>query len=268
MTLNSVVLPAPLGPIRPVMWPACAVNETSVTALMPPKRTATSRTSRTSSVARRSATSMSAADVDKSGLLLQEDRSWSGGLGRGVHPLLPVRPQPSGERRDAAADPVRVAADTDRSEAGQEELHVAQLREVVVEHGEQCEDKGADERARRCVDAADAREQQHHQAEQGVEVNRRSRLRDAGKQHARETGDRGRRAERDELGPVDVDAEGRASRRRVVHRDQTPAERAAAYGEDRDRLYRENNRAEDEIGAVGLHGDAGDVGTRNVEAPA
>src|SRR3546814_17839731 len=46
MTLNSVVLPAPLGPIRPVTCPAATSRSTSRTALWPPKRTLAPRTSR------------------------------------------------------------------------------------------------------------------------------------------------------------------------------------------------------------------------------
>src|SRR5690242_19899042 len=107
---------------------------------MPPKRTAISRTSRTSSLARRSATSTSAACVDKARLLLQEDRGRSGGLGWGVHSLLALRPQPLTEGGDAAADPVGVAADADRGEAGQQELKVAQLRDRSEERrvGKEC----------------------------------------------------------------------------------------------------------------------------------
>ena len=39
--LNSVVLPAPLGPIRPTILPASTSNETPSSATMPPKRTPT-----------------------------------------------------------------------------------------------------------------------------------------------------------------------------------------------------------------------------------
>src|ERR1700722_8977495 len=45
MTLNNVVFPAPLGPISPVTSPADAVSETPESAVTPPKRTATARTS-------------------------------------------------------------------------------------------------------------------------------------------------------------------------------------------------------------------------------
>src|SRR3954468_971836 len=45
ITLNSVVLPAPFGPMSPVTWPGAADSETSSTATLPPKRTMTSSTS-------------------------------------------------------------------------------------------------------------------------------------------------------------------------------------------------------------------------------
>ncbi len=37
MRLNSVVLPAPLGPIRPKSSPRCTENDTRLTAMTPPK---------------------------------------------------------------------------------------------------------------------------------------------------------------------------------------------------------------------------------------
>src|SRR4051794_15707343 len=45
ITLKSVVLPAPLGPMRPVMRPAGALNDTLSTARLPPNRTTTPSTS-------------------------------------------------------------------------------------------------------------------------------------------------------------------------------------------------------------------------------
>ncbi len=46
-TLNSVVLPAPLGPMRPVTPPSATERETSLSTWAPPKATETSVTSRT-----------------------------------------------------------------------------------------------------------------------------------------------------------------------------------------------------------------------------
>ena len=43
-TLKSVVLPAPFGPIRPVIVPSSAANETSSSATIPPNRSVTSST--------------------------------------------------------------------------------------------------------------------------------------------------------------------------------------------------------------------------------
>src|SRR5438270_7146546 len=44
MTLKIVVLPAPFGPINPVIVPSSTSNETSSSALIPPKRRCTFRT--------------------------------------------------------------------------------------------------------------------------------------------------------------------------------------------------------------------------------
>src|SRR5256885_10764070 len=45
MQLKMVVLPAPLGPISPTIWPRSTSNETSSLATSPPKRLVTWRTS-------------------------------------------------------------------------------------------------------------------------------------------------------------------------------------------------------------------------------
>src|SRR5688500_2412041 len=45
MTLKSVVLPAPLGPIRPKISPCATESETSSSAVNPPKRFVMPRTS-------------------------------------------------------------------------------------------------------------------------------------------------------------------------------------------------------------------------------
>src|ERR1700753_1542888 len=46
MTLNSVVLPAPLGPITPRTSPRETSSDTSSSAVMPPNATVTPRTAR------------------------------------------------------------------------------------------------------------------------------------------------------------------------------------------------------------------------------
>src|ERR1700730_8540582 len=50
MAFSKVLLPAPLGPITPTVSPRVTSKETESTATRPPKRTVTSRTSRSSSV--------------------------------------------------------------------------------------------------------------------------------------------------------------------------------------------------------------------------
>src|SRR6185436_6819000 len=51
MMANSVVLPAPLGPISAVMQPASAVNDARLTASRPPKRRETFSTRSSSAMA-------------------------------------------------------------------------------------------------------------------------------------------------------------------------------------------------------------------------
>jgi hypothetical protein len=46
MTLNTVVLPAPFGPMTPTTWPSGTAKETSSSASRPPKRTLTFCTDR------------------------------------------------------------------------------------------------------------------------------------------------------------------------------------------------------------------------------
>src|SRR5437588_593038 len=46
MLLNRVVLPAPLGPMRPTMAPSATSSETPPSACSPPKASVASRTSR------------------------------------------------------------------------------------------------------------------------------------------------------------------------------------------------------------------------------
>src|SRR3954470_6267247 len=141
MTLNSVVLPAPFGPIRPVICPSRADRRTSVSAWMPPKFTETSTTSRTACGSRRpvpSAAANSVAGADKGPLLLEEDgrgRSLrrDGAVGGLRPPHAAGVPSPSRPLRDPAADAVRVAADADRRDAGEQELVLQERRQVRQE---------------------------------------------------------------------------------------------------------------------------------------
>ncbi len=97
--------------------------------------------------------------------------------------------------------------------------------QVRQERGEQREDERAEQHTGGGVDAADAGQQQHDQADQSMKLlrvdlrSRRRTGRPPSPAHARR-----RAVNDDQLGPVDVDAERRARRGRVVERDEAPAE--------------------------------------------
>src|SRR5438128_243885 len=126
MTLNVVVLPAPLGPMSPVIWPSRADRLTSVTALMPPNLTDTSTISRTAWGSRRPprvSVGVSVAGADKAALLFHEHgRRGSGDGARGnerrfrrhADSVADVGAQVG----DPAADAVGVATDGDGRDAG------------------------------------------------------------------------------------------------------------------------------------------------------
>src|SRR3954453_9041681 len=126
MTLKVVVLPAPLGPIRPVMWPAYAVMSALLTAVTPPKRTVTSSTDRTGTVSSTTGSASSLArDAGKASLLevggrRAPDRTSVARSGRTPGPA-----QPFDAVLDAGGEPVGVASDAD---PGQSRDQVAQLR--------------------------------------------------------------------------------------------------------------------------------------------
>src|SRR4051794_23840887 len=105
MTLNNVVLPAPLGPIRPVISPCAAARLTSVSAFTPPKRTATFATWSTASATIELSLggSRSAAGVDKARLLFEEHCGGTGRLCRHVRGLGcgTVRAETLGDLRDS-----------------------------------------------------------------------------------------------------------------------------------------------------------------------
>src|SRR4051795_3328694 len=138
MTLNVVVLPAPLGPMSPVIWPSRADRLTSVTALMPPNLTDTSTISRTAWGSRRPDCPVdrtdSVAGADKGAALLFHEhgrRSACGGARRDerrfrrhAEDVAHVGAQVG----DPAADAVGIPADRDGGDAGQQELVVEHVR--------------------------------------------------------------------------------------------------------------------------------------------
>src|SRR4051794_3927560 len=130
MTLNVVVLPAPLGPIRPVICPRRAERLTSLTALMPPNLTETSMISSAACGSCRTVrTVLSVAGADKAALLLEEGRRDRPGDGAGrnegglrchAERLAHV----AGAWGDSTADAVGVTPHADRGNAGEQELVV------------------------------------------------------------------------------------------------------------------------------------------------
>src|SRR2546429_2261862 len=104
MTLNSVVLPAPLGPMSPVTRPAAASRSIPARALTPPKRTSTASTR----------------NSDRILHLLGLGGAPRGGgdnvLRLDVSPGQPA--DASAERRELARPPVGVAPHSQGAEAG------------------------------------------------------------------------------------------------------------------------------------------------------
>src|SRR5204862_3125105 len=98
--------------MSPVICRGRAVRVTSVRALTPPKRTAIWLTERTASASAGSSTAgaNSGADMDKAGLLLEEDRCRPGGLRRFHRRRRAAarRTEPVGDLGDAPTDAVGV----------------------------------------------------------------------------------------------------------------------------------------------------------------
>src|SRR3954447_7392012 len=129
MTLNSVVLPAPFGPMRPVIEPGSADSDASLTAVMPPKRTVTPVTS-------------SKAMAGHLGLGDRLVLNRSRGRRPADQELQSARHRPPGRGEPQPAEqdvhqPVGVAAEQDRAEADDEELQPGQGRDRRLQHGQQ-----------------------------------------------------------------------------------------------------------------------------------
>src|SRR5438874_556200 len=125
MTLNSVVLPAPLGPIRPVTRPAAASRSSPANALTPPKRTSTASTRNSDRVLHL--------------LRLGGTRRRAGDhvVGFGVPRVQP--PDASAERRELARPPVGVAHHPEGADAGADVDDVADARERLLHLGQEAQ---------------------------------------------------------------------------------------------------------------------------------
>src|SRR3954468_5134213 len=107
MTLNNVVFPAPLGPIRPVTRPGSAARSTSWRAMTPPKRTLTSSTDRSDNA-----------------IHLLGDLGSAGVLAVAVAATRRLAAEAVGGARELADDPIGAAGDGHRPESGSEERDV------------------------------------------------------------------------------------------------------------------------------------------------
>src|SRR5439155_7180375 len=142
MTLNNVVLPAPLGPMRPVTRPGSAVRSTSCRAITPPKRTLTSSTDRSDNA------------VHLLGDLVAGDA--------GV--VCGPSAEPVDRPADLAHDPVRAAGDRHGSQAGAQERDVLDADVLGDDVEARAQQHAAEKRTGDCEDPADGDHQQHHQA--------------------------------------------------------------------------------------------------------
>src|SRR5439155_21192734 len=193
-TLNRVVFPAPLGPMSPVTRPGSAVRSTSWRAMTPPKRTLTSSTDRS-------------------------DNAFH--LPRDLHPSGRPRRRPAPKALEQARhlghDAVRAAGDGHRPEAGAEEGEVLDRCDVALNDGKHRQRHAADEGAADSGDAADGRHQQDHQALMVDEVVGPDAPPQAPEQGAAQAGHGGRQGEDADLGAREVEPEGGARGRAVLH---------------------------------------------------
>ena len=146
MTLNSVVLPAPLGPMSPVTRPAAASRSIPARALTPPKRTSTASTRNSDRV------------LHLLGLGGARCRGGDRVLWLDVPRVQPA--DASAERRELARPPVGVAHHAEGAEAGGDVDDVADALERLLHLRQQAEREPAHQRAGQAVDADDHDEEQ------------------------------------------------------------------------------------------------------------
>src|SRR2546422_645355 len=210
MRLKTVLLPAPLGPIRPWIAPRVTVMEKSATASKPPNRRETPRSSR-SKAGSRSCGRPSAQSPEKA-----PGRAWKGhqSLGREEH----------GEDEDGAED---------------EDLVVVELAQELGRDGHQ---NGPDHRPPDAPRAADDGEddQQHHRFQ--AEVAGVKDLAEMGEEDAGEPGNEAPEHEGGQLVAKDVHAQrlgqevgladgaGREAEARMVEADEGERDPDAEHG--------------------------------------
>src|SRR5664280_1449952 len=215
ITLNRVVLPAPLGPIRPVTVPGRTRRLTWVSAATPPKCTPTSETVSTAGAAAPPSagctcpTPEDGRTADRGSRLLADLRR------------TPLDPRKVQLDRLDAQDPACGPPDEDDPDAGEEAQAAGPelIEDHVGEGGEEC--------ARHGPDAPYGDEEHEDDAGEDIEVRGAHRLLHRAVQGAGQTGHAGGDGEHGHLGEPDVEADGGIRCRRVVQRDQPAAEEAA-----------------------------------------
>src|SRR5256885_7436002 len=169
MTLNIVVLPAPLGPMSAVTVPGSTANCAPLTAVTPPKRTVTSSTS--------SKAAPSASGELRSGwatdshllayagkLLWLHPRAFS--RGRRIATLVQPENGPTGQEEEAD-QPVGEAPDDDRAQSDDHEGVLRdRLRRLGQDHQEESADRSTGDRGQ----AADDESEQQRQALDDVQI--------------------------------------------------------------------------------------------------
>src|SRR6267142_631267 len=238
--LKAVLLPAPLGPMRPWIEPGATVMERSATACRPPKRRETPRSSRSK--------------AGSCGCRRPRTHSAEQATGRAGKRHEPLRREEHRQDEDGAED---------------EDLVVVELAQEL--RGDRHEDR-ADHRPPYAAGAADHREdnQQHHGLQ--AEIARVQDLAVVGEEDACEPGHEAAEYEGGQLVAEDVHAQGLGHQPRgaaeepfeeVVEeepddlregeRDQEIVWAAHAQGDasDRDRQHRRHERADPEGGPEG-----------------
>src|ERR1039458_4605837 len=114
-------------------------------------------------------------------------------------------------------------------------------------------------------------EQQNGKAQEVREVSRITAAHDALRspiERSAHSGQTGRQRKDHQLGPVDPDPGGEARSRAGVDGQEPPAEGRSSYREDTQAEHGEQYREQYEVTPVAGHGDAGDVGTRDIQGVA
>ena len=237
MTLNSVVLPAPLGPMSPVTAPASTRRDTSVSAATPPKRTLTRSTSSAGAAPARPGAGAGGA-LRRHGPLRGRGRARrsprrSSPKGRCTRLVSHAMPRiPSGWRASStipmpAASPVRSA-----SEVGRWVWSTGSA--AAVSPPSSAPVSGAD--------APDRDEEEQGEAGEELHVVGADAALLPGVEHAAQPGHGGREGEDDHFGAHRAEPEGGEGGGRVAHGHQPASEGAASHQADEQGAQRGGDR--------------------------